>query len=70
MHSRSLAFAKIAKLKQARRKIVVADHTKFSIVANNVLCPLEDIDLIVTDVGVSDRVLAAYRKCGVEIQRV
>jgi DeoR family transcriptional regulator, aga operon transcriptional repressor len=57
-------------LKQARRKIVVADHTKFSIVANNFLSPLEDIDLIITDTGASERALAAYRKRGVEIQRV
>jgi DeoR family transcriptional regulator, aga operon transcriptional repressor len=57
-------------LKQARRKILVADHTKFSIVANNFLSPLEDIDLIITDTGASERMLAAYRKRGVEIQRV
>jgi DeoR family transcriptional regulator of aga operon len=57
-------------LKQARRKIVVADHTKFSIVANNFLSPLEDIDLIVTDTGASERMLASYRKKGVQIQRV
>jgi DeoR family transcriptional regulator of aga operon len=57
-------------LKQARRKIVVADHTKFSIVANNFLSPLEDIDLIITDTGASERMLAPYRKRGVEIQRV
>jgi DeoR/GlpR family transcriptional regulator of sugar metabolism len=39
-------------------------------VANNFLSPLEDIDLIITDTGASERMLAAYRKRGVEIQRV
>jgi DeoR family transcriptional regulator, aga operon transcriptional repressor len=57
-------------LKQARRKVVVADHTKFSIVANNFLSSLEDLDLIITDTGASERMLASYRKKGVEIQRV
>lgn len=57
-------------LKQARRKILVADHTKFSIVANNFLSPLEEIDLIITDTGASERMLAPYRKRGVEIRRV
>lgn len=57
-------------LKQARQKVVVVDHTKFSIVANHFLSPLEEIDLILTDTGASERMLAAYRKRGVQIQRV
>jgi len=57
-------------LKQARKKVVVVDHTKFSIVANNFLSSLEDLDLIITDTGASERMLAGYRKKGVQIQRV
>lgn len=57
-------------LKQSRRKIVVADHTKFSIVANNFICGLKDVDLILTDTGASERKLAPYRKLGAQIQRI
>src|SRR5918996_203134 len=38
-----------ALMRQARRKIVVADHRKIGAVGTALICPLEDIDILITD---------------------
>jgi DeoR/GlpR family transcriptional regulator of sugar metabolism len=42
--------------RQARKRIVVVDHTKFGQIAKHVVCPIRDIDVIVTDTGASDTI--------------
>lgn len=56
-----------ALLGQSRRKIVVADHTKIGKTAAHVLCPLDQIDRVITDVGAPKRTLSALRRKGVEV---
>jgi len=55
---------------QSRQKIVVADHTKFSVVAKYVLGSLESFDLIVTDTGLSEQDAAPFLDRGIKIRRV
>jgi len=56
-------------LAQARRCIVVADHTKFSVVASCVVGGVNLINTIVTDEGTPDAVLQPFRDLGVEVLR-
>lgn len=54
----------------ARRRIVVADHSKLLAVATHQICPIETVNILITDSGVSDADVAAYRGRGIEIRRV
>ena len=55
---------------QARRKVVVADHSKLLAVATHQICPIETIDILITDTGASGADIAPYRGRGIEIRRV
>lgn len=57
-------------LKNARRKIVVADHTKFGCVSRWLLCSLQQVDMILTDSGASDAMIAPFLEKGVAVERV
>lgn len=46
----------------AKTKILVCDHSKFDKTAMEKICPLNEIDLIVTDKEISNEVLATYSK--------
>lgn len=57
-------------IRQAKKKIVVADHSKFGISGHHVSGLVQDLDLIITDVEISNSVLDTYRAKGVEIKCV
>jgi DeoR family transcriptional regulator, aga operon transcriptional repressor len=57
-------------VQQARRKIVVADSSKFGVVANWMIAPTAAIDVIVTDSGVADEKLDPFRKRGIIVHQV
>ncbi len=58
---------KIAALKSARRIIVVADSSKLGAVAFVRLCPIEDVDLVVTDSAAPPEIVQALRDQDVEV---
>ena len=47
----------------AKTKILVCDHSKFDKHAMEKICALSDIDMIVTDGGISDETYEKYSKC-------
>ena len=47
----------------AKTKIIVCDHSKFDKHAMEKICDLSDIDMIVTDGGISDETYEKYSKC-------
>jgi len=55
---------------EAKRRIVVADHSKLSVVATHQICPVETIDILITDSGASEAAVAPYRARGVQVRRV
>jgi DeoR family transcriptional regulator of aga operon len=57
-------------VRQSREKIVVADHSKFGVIATHLICPIRDIDLIITDTGASDEAIASFVQKGIQIRRV
>lgn len=54
-------------MKNAKRKIIVVDDTKFDHIAYVQICDLSEIDTIITNNGIDSRVLRKYRNAGVDI---
>jgi DeoR family transcriptional regulator of aga operon len=59
-----------AMVKQAKQVIVVADSSKLGIVTPSLICPIEDVDVLVTDAGASDEVVASFTRIGIRVIRV
>lgn len=51
----------------AQQKIVLADHTKFDKVSFINVCGINDIDLVVTDSEINQKILDKYKKNGLDI---
>lgn len=60
---------KKAMMASARRRILLADHTRFGKVALHKLAPPRDFDLIVVDSGI-DSQLKELRECSVPFEVV
>jgi DeoR family transcriptional regulator of aga operon len=58
-----------AMIKQARQTIVVADHHKLGVVGTALICPMTDVQTLITDRGASEEALAPFSAAGVEVQR-
>jgi DeoR family transcriptional regulator of aga operon len=56
-------------VRQARRKVAVADHTKLGIVASCLICSIEAVDLLITDSGATDAMVAPFAAAGTEVRR-
>jgi DeoR family transcriptional regulator of aga operon len=59
-----------AMARQARKRILIADHSKFGQVASCIVCPIRDVDIIVTDAGAGDEVIAPFAALGIQVLRV
>ncbi len=57
-------------VKQAKQIVVVADSSKLGIVTASLICPIEDVDVLVTDAGASDEIVAAFADKGIKVIRV
>lgn len=53
--------------RQARRRVLLTDHTKLGQVAKCLVCPIQQVDTIVTDNGASAEILGALQGRGVEV---
>jgi DeoR family transcriptional regulator, aga operon transcriptional repressor len=56
-----------AMVKLSRRRIAVADHSKFGIVAGWKICETSALDMLITDTEASDESVAAFQLNGVEV---
>jgi len=54
-------------IQRAKRKIVLADHTKFDRLASVKICELSDIDTIITSEGLDTGIKKKYIDSGIEI---
>ena len=59
-----------ALVRRARRRIAVADHTKFNVVAGWRICDTGSIQTIITDAGASDEMIAPFETRGIQVVRV
>lgn len=64
------AYVNSAMVRHARRKIAVVDHTKFGKIAGWRICQTSELDLLVTDSGATDEMLAPFEKVHLQITRV
>jgi DeoR family transcriptional regulator, aga operon transcriptional repressor len=59
-----------AMVEQAEKRIVVADHSKLSVVASRRICSMKAIDMLITDDGASEHVVSPFASLGIEVRRV
>lgn len=55
---------------QAKQRIVVADQTKLGVVVQSLIGPSDAINLIITDYGASDEMVAPFEQWGIEVRRI
>jgi DeoR family transcriptional regulator of aga operon len=58
-----------AMMRQARQKIVVADHRKIGAVGTALICPVDDVHVLITDKGVSEEAITPFLVKGIEVHR-
>lgn len=54
----------------ARRRVAVVDHSKFKVMARWRICHARDLNLIITDTGATNEMIAPFEKLGIEVRRV
>nr|WP_279592415.1 hypothetical protein [Hymenobacter defluvii] len=54
-------------VRQAKRCIVVADHTKLGTVATSLICPATDVHQLITDTGATEAQVAPFRALGIDV---
>ena len=59
-----------AMARQSRQVIVVADSSKIGQVSPAVVCPPQEIDLLITDNGISEDTMNAFKAAGVRVLAV
>lgn len=57
-------------VRQARERIVVADHSKLGVIATYPFCPIQDVHRLITDTGASDEMVAPFIEKGIGVCRV
>lgn len=64
------AAANAAMARQARKRILLADHTKFGHTARFLVCPISQVNMIITDAGATEETVAPFQRLGIEVVRV
>lgn len=59
-----------AMIHQAKQTVVVADSSKIGIVTPALVCPISDVQLLVTDMRASDKAIAPFLDRGIDVKRV
>ena len=53
--------------RRSRQVVVVADSSKVGMTSPAVICPVEDIDVLITDDGISEEAAQAFVRSGVQV---
>jgi len=57
-------------MRQARQRVVVADHRKLGVTGTTLIWPASEIDLLITDKGATKAMLAPFISKGIKVQKV
>jgi len=57
-------------VRQAKRKIAVADRSKLGTVAKWLICPADSVDILITDSAATDKMIEPFLELGIEVRRV
>ncbi len=58
-----------AMMRQARQKIVVADHRKLGATGAALICPTDAVNVLITDKGATDEAVAPFIARGIAVRR-
>ena len=56
--------------RQARKRVLLVDHTKFGHTAPLQVCCIQEVHAIITDTQASDEMIAPFQRLGIEVMRV
>jgi DeoR family transcriptional regulator of aga operon len=56
-----------AMTRHAKQVVIVADSSKVGMTSPAVICPVTDIDILITDDGVSNDAVKAFKRKGVQV---
>jgi DeoR family transcriptional regulator of aga operon len=59
-----------AMIHQAKSRIVVADSTKLGSVTPALVCPINEINMLITDTRATDKAVAPFIERAIEVRRV
>ena len=59
-----------AMARRARQVVVVSDSSKVGMISPSVICPLEEIDVLITDDGISEDVARRFAQAGIRVVAV
>jgi DeoR family transcriptional regulator of aga operon len=58
-----------AMMRQARQRIIVADHRKIGVVGTTLIWPPADFDILITDKATTDEAVAPFSKKKINVMR-
>jgi len=64
------AAANQAMARQARKRVLLVDHTKFGRTAPHLVCRAQELDVIITDQAAGDEMIEPFQRLGVKVVRV
>jgi DeoR family transcriptional regulator of aga operon len=56
--------------RHTKKRVVVADHSKLGAVSHWLLCPADEVQMIITDRDASEERIDPFRKKGIEVRQV
>ena len=59
-----------AMIQQSKQAVLVGDSSKIGIVTPALICPISSIQVLITDTRATERAIAPFRECGIDVQRV
>lgn len=69
-HHSDEAGANRVMVQHAKTRIAVADFSKLGVIATHRICGLDTVDLMITDTGATDEMIAPFVARGIEVRRV
>lgn len=64
------AAANQAFARQARKRILLVDHTKLGRTARHLVCSAHDVTTLITDAGASEEMILPFERLGIQVLRV
>lgn len=59
-----------AMIRQSRQRVVIADHSKLGVIATSLICPMGEVQLLITDNAATDAQIDPILAAGVEVRRI
>jgi DeoR family transcriptional regulator of aga operon len=56
-------------VRQAKLRIVVADSSKLAVITPAFVCPISDVNILITDSRASDKAIAPFIERGIDVKR-